>query len=382
MATGSYCAAADTGSHEFTLNLAAGALQFDDADQLRDDMVLDLRLGYDILGRNPAQSLGIEAGASYINSSSGSDGKTAKGYLLRVDATYPISPPKNRTIPFLALGIGARLLDRGDSSSSSALLAYGAGLKYFITDSVAFRIDWRHNLIYENVGTLNNFQYQAGLSYILHSDNPVRRIPVPRPIPKEKKKQPVSPLPSPVQPEKAPEPVPEPAAPVTNQPAPQLPPPKVAAPAQALATQSLAPRAVAAQSVTAAPSSVKPAAPAAADSEEVSNVVVVVLFDTSSSQIKPQYLGEIRKMASYLKTHPGASVVIEGHADRTGSARKNQPLSERRAHSIGKALAALLAPQKVDIEIRSFGSQVPVQDNESTSGRMYNRRGTIMLRKP
>lgn len=192
MCNGSYSGAAESGGHELTLNLSAGALQFDGADHLRDSFIYDVRLGYDIVGRKEAQSLGIEVGGSSANSRSENDGKSAKAYLLRVDATYPLSPPQSRTLPFLALGLGARLIDRDSSFDSSPLLAYGAGIKYFITDSLALRVDWRHNLIYDNVGTVNNFQYLAGFSYILHSDKPVQRIPVPRPKPKDTKKKAIS----------------------------------------------------------------------------------------------------------------------------------------------------------------------------------------------
>lgn len=71
-------------------------------------------------------------------------------------------------------------------------------------------------------------------------------------------------------------------------------------------------------------------------------------------------------------------IEIVGHTDSTGTVGINQPLSERRAESVGR----YLEPQDVlaqRISTYGVGSQNPVASNDTASGRALNRRVEITL---
>lgn len=182
--TASQVQAADV-PYAMTLNVSAGGFKFSGQDDLRDQPVYDIRLGYDIIGTSLADSIGIEGGVSYVSTFSNTDNTPVNAYLMRLDATYPFTPRK-RIVPFLAVGAGAMVIDRNKSTESSPLLAYGGGVKYFVQEFVAMRLDVRQNILFD-VGSRNEFQYMFGLSFLLDRDKKIRRLPLPPPPPSEKK---------------------------------------------------------------------------------------------------------------------------------------------------------------------------------------------------
>lgn len=79
-----------------------------------------------------------------------------------------------------------------------------------------------------------------------------------------------------------------------------------------------------------------------------------------------------------LKEYDKTLVNVIGHTDSTGSADHNQRLSERRADSVGRYLAA----QGVDprrVMVVGMGIHHPIATNETPQGRQLNRRVEIEL---
>lgn len=73
------------------------------------------------------------------------------------------------------------------------------------------------------------------------------------------------------------------------------------------------------------------------------------------------------KVAEFIKTHDGVTVVLEGHTDTKGPAWYNKGLSKRRANSVAKALRA----QGVDknrIIIKHYGEEKPVVEDYDAAG--------------
>lgn len=178
-------AAAESISRDITFNVSAGGLTFSKKDNLRTEPVFDVRIGYDILGTNITDSIGIEGGLSYVSTFSKKDNTPVNAYLFRVDATYPLFPRK-RIVPFLSLGAGGMFMDRGTSMDNAPVLAYGLGLKYFVQEFIAMRLDVRQNILFA-IGTRNDNQFMFGLSFLLDRDKKIRRLPLPPPPPVEKK---------------------------------------------------------------------------------------------------------------------------------------------------------------------------------------------------
>lgn len=448
--------------HALTLNVSTGGFKFSGQDDLRKEPVFDIRLGYDIIGHNISDSIGIEGGLSYVSTFSNTDNTPVNAYLMRVDATYPFTPRK-RLVPFLAVGAGAMVIDRATKTESSPLLAYGGGIKYFVQEFLAMRLDVRQNILFE-VGSRNEFQYMFGLSFLLDRDKKIRRLPLPPPPPVERKGSaapavpvidydaPEEPAPAKTPPEKAPAPEVEPGKPVTELPLPvavvaapiaavtgllsapeqpkaeapkavieQAPPKPKPQPAKAVAEpapprpkpqpakQKLPPvepkpepvrRPAPAPVVPQAPPAVKPVPAPMSEVEMIESILcpvaplpgtrprvlrqpsATVLFDSGSAVVKPQYLSEIGRIATYVKKNPQSSVYIEGHTDRVGNPGSNMELSKKRVASLKKSLAEKTGGVQVKVMSAAFGCRIPVQTNKSAAGRLKNRRGTIEVTKP
>ena len=70
---------------------------------------------------------------------------------------------------------------------------------------------------------------------------------------------------------------------------------------------------------------------------------------------------------------------VEGHTDSIASDDYNQKLSERRAQSVQRWLAA--NGVKGAVAARGFGESKPVAANDSAAGRQQNRRVEIVIEK-
>jgi OOP family OmpA-OmpF porin len=135
-----------------------------------------IRLGYDIIGRNAIDSLGVEAGLDMAMTRSKSNNSAANAYLLRTEAFYSILP-RARFVPSLVVGIGGMYVDGGGNTSPNAFFDYGASVKYFLKDYLALRADVRHIFAYENMAARSNFESTLGLSFFLSYDKDLKRVP-------------------------------------------------------------------------------------------------------------------------------------------------------------------------------------------------------------
>ncbi|MBJ6727329.1 porin family protein [Geomesophilobacter sediminis] len=138
-----------------------------------------LKIGYDRDGQNIADSIDVEGTVNYYGLKSGS-GDTPHGYLLRLDALFPFTPGKT-WVPFLATGIGASNASTdsktyGLTKETNFLINYGLGLKYFIDNNLALRLDARHIVVYEHINTKNNAELSVGLTYLFGRE-PRKKLP-------------------------------------------------------------------------------------------------------------------------------------------------------------------------------------------------------------
>jgi len=101
---------------------------------------------------------------------------------------------------------------------------------------------------------------------------------------------------------------------------------------------------------------------------------LVVDFDSGSSDIKPQYQGEIAKVGDYLKTYPTTTAVIEGHTDNVGSDENNMKLSLARAQAVVNYLVQNLGIDASRLSAKGFGSTRRIAYNSTPEGRAKNRR--------
>ncbi|RRB13693.1 OmpA family protein [Larkinella knui] len=103
-----------------------------------------------------------------------------------------------------------------------------------------------------------------------------------------------------------------------------------------------------------------------------------LLFDVDQYNLKSANRQNIEKLAETLKKYEDTEVLIEGHADNTGSDKHNLQLSERRA----KTVAKLLQSEGIKgnrLTEKGYGESQPIADNGSVSGRQQNRRVEVAI---
>jgi outer membrane protein OmpA-like peptidoglycan-associated protein len=103
-----------------------------------------------------------------------------------------------------------------------------------------------------------------------------------------------------------------------------------------------------------------------------------VLFNTGRSELSPNGVRNVQKLADFLAQFPEEKVLIEGHTDSVGSDSYNQGLSDQRASSVRSALMNMgISSERV--AARGYGEAFPVASNDSASSRQLNRRVEIIL---
>ena len=104
-----------------------------------------------------------------------------------------------------------------------------------------------------------------------------------------------------------------------------------------------------------------------------------VLFDYNSTALRSASRSALQETSEVFQNYPDTTIVVEGHADSTGSASYNQRLSERRAASVERYLQNL-GVRSSRIDAIGYGESQPRASNASASGRQLNRRVEINVR--
>jgi outer membrane protein OmpA-like peptidoglycan-associated protein len=103
-----------------------------------------------------------------------------------------------------------------------------------------------------------------------------------------------------------------------------------------------------------------------------------ILFETGRADLKPEGREALAKVSGVLLVTNGYRVSVEGHTDNVGSPDQNLVLSRKRAESVRDYfLTQGLAPAA--IEVVGFGESRPVASNDTSAGRLENRRVEIVV---
>lgn len=103
-----------------------------------------------------------------------------------------------------------------------------------------------------------------------------------------------------------------------------------------------------------------------------------VKFFPNDATITDSYQTYMDELATYLKENDRLEVLLCGYSDNTGTDAYNLGLSRQRAVEIKKALTRR-GIEDFRIEIEAHGSDNPVGDNSTLSGRMANNRVTVTI---
>lgn len=99
-----------------------------------------------------------------------------------------------------------------------------------------------------------------------------------------------------------------------------------------------------------------------------------ILFDTAKSDIKDEYMPQVKKLADAMKQYANTVVHVEGHTDSQGSDALNQKLSQSRADSVKAALITKFGIAADRVTATGHGEAKPIADNTTAEGRAQNRR--------
>ncbi|KJR24996.1 hypothetical protein BOO91_01440 [Vibrio navarrensis] len=98
-----------------------------------------------------------------------------------------------------------------------------------------------------------------------------------------------------------------------------------------------------------------------------------VLFANNSDVINPVFRSQIKELAEFLKLYPSTSIELQGFASRTGNAKLNLELSQRRADNVKEMLISYgISSNRV--RIVGFGDSKLANDGEDEVSHALNRR--------
>jgi OOP family OmpA-OmpF porin len=103
-----------------------------------------------------------------------------------------------------------------------------------------------------------------------------------------------------------------------------------------------------------------------------------VLFEVDKSDLTPQAVATVDKLAQVFLSVDIHGAGVEGHTDSTGTRDYNQQLSERRAASV-KAELVKGGLKAADIRAVGRGEYQPIASNDTPDGRQQNRRVVIIV---
>lgn len=103
-----------------------------------------------------------------------------------------------------------------------------------------------------------------------------------------------------------------------------------------------------------------------------------ITFQTNSADINANFYNVLNSVVLVLNEFNKTLIDVSGHTDSTGTDAINQPLSERRAASVGNYLTS----QGIDsrrVITTGYGKNRPIASNDTADGRAQNRRVELML---
>lgn len=151
-------AAAGHRADSFMISPFIGGYAFDSDLNLEDELTYGIGLGY-----NFTENLAAEAVFNYTDTELDNGASDVDGNLYRLDMLYHFMP-ENRLVPYVAAGLGAFDFDPELENSGNEFSGnIGAGVKYFLNESIALRADVRDVMTFPE----NNLLYTAGLTFYL-----------------------------------------------------------------------------------------------------------------------------------------------------------------------------------------------------------------------
>jgi len=99
----------------------------------------------------------------------------------------------------------------------------------------------------------------------------------------------------------------------------------------------------------------------------------IYLFNYNDSTLASKYVPSVNAQADYLKSHPGARVLVAGNTDERGSREYNVALGEHRANTVADIIR-MAGVSRAQIRVVSYGKERPANLGHDESAHAQNRR--------
>ncbi len=99
----------------------------------------------------------------------------------------------------------------------------------------------------------------------------------------------------------------------------------------------------------------------------------VYLFSYDDSSLADKYVPSVNAQAEYLKSNPGARILLAGHTDERGSREYNIALGEHRANTVSE-LMRMAGVNRQQLRVVSYGKERPANFGHDDASHMQNRR--------
>jgi OmpA-OmpF porin, OOP family len=273
----------------FSLTPYFGGYHFDSDQRLSNEPVYGLSLGY-----NFTKYFGLAASGEYISSDyrlPGNSSRSSRINNYRVGGVFNLIP-ESRIVPFVFTGIGLQSIDysREIHNRRDSAVDFGAGLKFFFTERLALKGDYRQ--IYISNNSMKNSEYTLGLSFYFGGakPNPVILHNATTGFKSE------------------------------------------------TAAIEKAEKPVAVVILVAEPEEEEKVMAAAVEPKIIVLAFEDVHFDFNKSTLKPGAQTILKRNIQLLKDNPKAQIRIAGYTSASGTDEYNQKLSERRADAVQEYL--------------------------------------------
>ncbi len=403
-------AAAENRAGAVSISPLIGGYVFDSDQSINSDPAYGIVLGYNITER-----IGIEGAFNYVDTDvkSATLNNSVDAYVYRLEGLYHFMADKD-VLPYIAVGAGAITIDvDGVGDETDFLANYGAGIKFFLTESLAVRAGVRHIISFDD--TNNNLLYKLGLSYLIGGKS---KKAAPEPMPMDSDGDGIADdmdtcadTPAGIKVDGSGCPFDSDGDGVTDDMD------KCADTSKGISVDSRGcpadsdgdgvpddqdkcsgtPAGVPVDAAgcpmdsdkdgiydyqdncpeTAAGIKVDTAGCPLPIKEKVS-IELNVSFATKSAVVKNKFHDDIKKVSNFLKTYPDTIAVIEGHTDNVGDDENNLKLSQQRAENVMRHFVDYgIHPSRLRAE--GYGESRPVADNSTEEGKQKNRRVVAVI---
>lgn len=109
-------------------------------------------------------------------------------------------------------------------------------------------------------------------------------------------------------------------------------------------------------------------------------MALLIEFDRNQADIKPEYTGDLRKVADFMMENPSVTATVEGHTGNLqGTPELAMEISQRRAQNVVNLLVDNFGVARSRLAAEGFGQTRRFAYNTSLEGQQENRRVNVIF---